>query len=123
MAPFVTSKRVQRSTVIRYFVSILVPLVALAATIAAKPMFGGKAPLTFFTLGVVAAAAFGGGGPGLTATILSVALVRFLFPDAIFGLLLAQSSLVSFAVLGIAVSVVLEKYRRANAELRQAKAH
>src|SRR5580698_495087 len=123
MAPIVMLKRVQRSTVVRYAVSIALVLFALALTILTKPLFGGKAPLTFFTLGVIAAAAFGGFGPGMLNTLLSVAIVRFLFPDKIFSLLLAQSSLLSFAALGVVVSVVLEKFRGTNAELQQAKAH
>ncbi|MGD1098196.1 MAG: ATP-binding protein [Bryobacteraceae bacterium] len=117
------SKRVQRSTVIRYSVSVLLVLFALALTILAKPLFGGKAPLTFFTLAVLGAAAIGGLGPGITTTLLSLGLIRFLFPDQIFSLLLAQSSLLSFVVLGFIVSLVLEKFRRTNAELQQAKAH
>src|SRR5271168_1611266 len=123
MARFVMPKRVQRSTVIRYSVSVALALLALALTILAKPLFGGRAPMTFFVLGVIAAAAFGGVGPGITTTILGVSIVRFLFPDKIFSLLLEQSSLVSFAVLGLIVSVVLEKFRRTNLALEQAKAH
>jgi light-regulated signal transduction histidine kinase (bacteriophytochrome) len=117
------SKRIQRSTVVRYSVSVLLVLVTLTLTVVTRPLFGGKAPLIFCTLGVIAAAAFGGAGPGMLNTILSVAIVRFLFPDKIFSLLLAQSSLLSFAILGVTVSVVFEKFRRTNAELHQAKAH
>lgn len=52
-----------------------------------------------------------------------VGTVWFLFPDKIFSLLLAQStSLVSFAVLGTAVSFVFARFHKSNSELQQAKA-
>jgi signal transduction histidine kinase len=121
MALVVMPKRVLRTLLVRYGTSVLFTLLALFLTIIAKPLFGGKAPLTFFTLGVVGAASIGGLGPGLLATALSAGTVRFLFPDSIFTLLLAQSSLFSFAVLGITVSLVFARFHKANSELQQAK--
>src|SRR5271166_4393573 len=85
---------------------------ALLLTMAIRPLFDGKAPLTFFILAVVIAAAYGGLWMGLLATALSLVVTGFLFEHAILLLVWSQSSLVLFAVLGFAISIILELLHR-----------
>jgi signal transduction histidine kinase len=101
----------------RYFVSILLVLAAAFLTIAIVPFFQGKAPLTFYTIAVIVAAAYGGLGPGLLATALAVILLLLPFQSETFFFVSTHSSLTAFAVVGIAVSVLMEKQRRSNAAL------
>jgi K+-sensing histidine kinase KdpD len=97
----------------RYSVSVLSVLTASILTNAIEPFFGGKAPLFFFTVAVILSAAYGSIGPGLLATALSIGILLSLFPHEIFVLALAHSSLtvslMLFAVIGVAVSIVTGK--------------
>ena len=111
------ARRVQRSDLKRYLFSIILVLAATALTIAIKPLFAGKAPLVFFTIAVILAAAYGGLGTGLLATALSVCLAFYLFQERVFPLVMAQSSLTLFAVIGIAIALVVGKLRELNAAL------
>jgi light-regulated signal transduction histidine kinase (bacteriophytochrome) len=90
---------------------------------AIRPLVGGAAPLTFFVLAVVLAAAYGGLWTGLLATLLSLVVTGLLFKHAVILLALSQSSLVLFAALGFAISLVLELLHRAKAEVARAKNH
>jgi signal transduction histidine kinase len=113
--------RVQRSDLKRYLVSILLVLAATVLTIAIKPLFAGKAPLVFFTISVILSAAYGGVGTGLLATALSLGIAFSLFQDRVFPLVLAQSSLALFAVIGIAIAIVVGKLRGLNAALTDSR--
>ena len=95
----------------RFVVSILLVLLASILTLAIRPLFDGKSPLLFFTIAVLLAAGYGGALQGLLATALSLGIALTLFRDHILVLALAHSSLALFAVLGVAVSVVLGKLR------------
>jgi light-regulated signal transduction histidine kinase (bacteriophytochrome) len=91
-------------------------------TFLVQPIFGGKAPLTFFTIAVVVSAAYSGLWAGLLTTFLSVVMVGWLFQESVFLLARSQSSLALFAVLGVAISGVLQLLHRTNAKLVAARA-
>jgi len=102
-------------------ISALLVGVASGLTIAIQPLFDGRAPLLFFTIAVILAAGSGGTAQGLLATGLSLGVALALFHDRIVMLVLAQSSLTLFAVLGVVVSIVLGKLNRANQALSQSR--
>ena len=94
---------------------------AIAIAAAIRPLFGGRVPQTIFTIAVFAAATYGGLLPGLLATALSTAAIGGLFPDSVFALVPIQTSLATFAVLGVVISLVLDQFRRNSAALRRSK--
>jgi light-regulated signal transduction histidine kinase (bacteriophytochrome) len=94
---------------------------AILLTFAIRPIFGGKAPLVFFTIAVVLSAAFDGLWPGVFTTLLSVVMAGWLFQQSIVVLALTQSSLVLFAVLGVTISGIINLVHRANAEVVAAR--
>ena len=112
-------RKPQRRDMKRYGISVLSVIVATIVTLAAEPMFGGKAPLFFFTVAVILSAAYGL-GPGLFATALSVGSVLLLFNE-IFTLVLANSSLILFAIVGIGISIGMGRLHKTNAALLRAK--
>jgi signal transduction histidine kinase len=106
----------------RYAVPILLVVAATVLTFAIQPLFGGKAPLTFFTIAVVLSAVYGGMWAGFFSTLLSVVMVGWLFQQPAFLLVRSQSSLVLFAVLGFAISSIMQILHRTNAKLASARA-
>jgi signal transduction histidine kinase/ActR/RegA family two-component response regulator len=64
---------------LRYFVAIAATAVAFAARFLLKSSLGDVAPLLLFTLSVMVSAWFGGLGPGLLATALSLLLGDYFF--------------------------------------------
>jgi signal transduction histidine kinase len=110
------------SPITRYAVPILLVVAATVLTFAIQPLFGGKAPLTFFTIAVVLSAVYGGMWAGFFSTLLSVVMVGWLFQQPAFLLVRSQSSLVLFAVLGFAISSIMQILHRTNAKLASARA-
>jgi K+-sensing histidine kinase KdpD len=98
------------------FVAVAVPL-----TFAIRPLFGGRAPLLFFTIAVVLSTAYVGLWAGLFATLLSVLLAAWLFEQSIFSLALSQSSLVLFASLGTTIRAIIHLLQRAKAKVEAAR--
>src|SRR5579862_7826198 len=113
-------RRIQQTETKHYSVSVLLVLAATLLTLVIQPFFGGKAPLVFFTIAVILASAYGGLGAGLAATVLSLGVALVFFQDHVFALVMAQSSLALFAVLGVAIAMVVGKLRGLNADLRAA---
>ena len=111
----------QRSDLKPYWVPIVSVITAAILTVAIEPFFGGKAPLFFLTIAVILSAAFGGMSAGLLATALSVGVVLSVLRNEIFILVLAHSSLLLFAVVGIAISLFIGKLRSVNTALIQAR--
>ena len=111
----------QRSDLKLYWVSIVSVITAAVLTVAIEPFFDGKAPLFFLTIAVILSAAFGGMAAGLLATALSVGVVLSVLRDKVFILVLAHSSLALFAVVGIAISLVIGKLRTMNTALIRAR--
>jgi signal transduction histidine kinase/CheY-like chemotaxis protein len=64
---------------LRYFVSVAATAVAFAARFLLKSSLGNVAPLLMFTLSVMVSAWYGGLGPGLLATALSLLLGDYFF--------------------------------------------
>jgi signal transduction histidine kinase/PAS domain-containing protein len=67
---------VRRSTLIRYGAAVLFVLIALLVTMAARPYIS-QVVFIFFWPAVIGAAMFGGVGPGLLSSFLSVALADY----------------------------------------------
>ncbi len=111
----------RRSGLTRYAASVLLVLTATVLTLAVKPVFDGKAPLFFFTIAVLLSSAYGGIRTGLLAVALSVGITFSLFKNHVVILAMSQSSLTLFAVIGVAISVVIGKLRGLNAALIQAR--
>jgi signal transduction histidine kinase len=104
-----------------YVLSILLVGVAIPLTFAIRPVFGGKAPLTFFIMAVLLSAAYDGLWAGVLTTLVGVVIVGWLFQESVFLLARSQSSLVLFAVLGVAISVIMQVLHRTNAKLAAAR--
>ena len=105
----------------RYAISVLLVGLAIPLTFAIQPMFGGRAPLTFFTIAVVLSAVYAGVWGGVFATFLSLAIAGWLFHQAIFLLVLPQTSLIVFTILGVTLSAIIQLLHRANAKLAAAR--
>jgi len=104
-----------------YVMSILLVGVAIPLTFAIRPVFGGKAPLTFFIIAVLLSAAYDGLWAGVLTTLVGVVIVGWLFQESVFLLARSQSSLVLFAVLGVAISFIMQVLHRTNAKLAAAR--
>jgi signal transduction histidine kinase/ActR/RegA family two-component response regulator len=100
---------------LRYFVAIASTAVAFAARLLLKSALGNVAPLLMFTLSVMVSAWYGGLGPGLLATALSLLLGDYFF--------IAQSvaeRIEEGLFLGIGISIsVLSQARLSLMEKRQ----
>ncbi len=105
-----------------YACSVLSTGAATVLTLAIEPLFHGKAPLFFFTVATIISAAYGGAGPGLLATGLSIAMVLSVFKADVLVLAVAHSSLILFAALGVGISLILGHLRKTNAALASSKA-
>jgi signal transduction histidine kinase len=116
------TRRVRRFDLKRYAVSVLFVCTATTLTIAIKSFFAGKGALVFFTIAVILSAAYGGVVTGLLATTLSLGIILLLFRDHVFiALITAQSSLMLFAAVGVAITIVLGKLKDLNAALIDAR--
>ena len=114
-------QRLKRSSLACYLVSVVLVFIATLLTIAIAKYFGGRAPLIFFVAAVVFSAAYGGLGPGLLATVLSVGIVQAFLNPEMLVLTVAHSNVVLFGVLGIGISLILGRLQMANAALSTAK--
>ncbi len=114
-------ERPQKPALQPYLVAVLLVALATVLSFGIKPLFGGRVPLTGFTLAVILGASYGGLGPGLLATFVSIGIVRLVFQHANFSLLLAQPSLATFGFVGVAISLIVHQLRRSNVALVRAK--
>jgi PAS domain S-box-containing protein len=103
----------------RYVAAVVFVAIAAVGALATARFFGGRAPLFPFTTAVLAAAVFGGLGPGIAATALSVVVVRFWFAGAVSVMPATPGPgmPVFFAVLGVLVSIVTDRLLRGRARL------
>jgi PAS domain S-box-containing protein len=76
------------------------------------PMLTWKAPFVFFILAILVSSRFGGIGPGITATVLSIAVGAYVFVRPPVGLPEAIN-LSLFAVVGVAITLLNGQLRRA----------
>ncbi len=94
---------------------------ATVLSIAARPLFGGKSPLAFFILAVLCATACSGAAQGFLATVLSLGIAAFFFGRELFVVPLAQYTLTLFAVIGVAISIVIGRFRLLNQRLSETR--
>lgn len=100
----------------RVLISLLLVLVATLITLSLRPLFDGKAPLFAFLVAVMVSAAYGGLMMGLLATSACLAMVLgFLKGDLV--VVMAQSGVTLFTILGVASSIIMGKLHSANAAL------
>jgi signal transduction histidine kinase len=116
----------QRSAPARYAVAILLVASAAALRHLVDPLSTTEAPLMLFMLPVTGAAWFGGAGPGILATALSVlvAVYRFMEPSYSFHLM-HQSlwmAIGGFVIEGTAISLFLSHLHRVVRLARQSEA-
>jgi signal transduction histidine kinase len=112
-----------RSILKRYTMGALSPVAASLLTWAIEPWFGGKAPMIFFTLASILAAAYGGRGPGLVATGLSAGLVSLLFNPQLLVMSFAHGSVIVLVVLGVGISLTMGRLQAINTRLARSTEH
>src|SRR5262245_63769878 len=104
----------QPSKSLRYFVAIAATVAAFTARFLLKSALGDVAPLIMFTLSVVVSAWFGGLGPGLLSTGLSLILGDYFF--------IAESAaerIEEALFLGIGISISILSQARLSAEAKR----
>jgi len=116
------ARAIQPSDVKRYGIAALLVMGTVVLELAVRPLFGGRAPLLLFTIAVTVAASYGGLGPGLFATALSIACVEWIFANLVFSLVPIQPSVGFFAALAVGISLIIANFRNRNAALASAKA-
>lgn len=112
-----------RSFIRRYAIVPLVVLCALALRLLLWPVLGPQVPFLFLWPAVMITAWYGGLGPGITATFVSVFAAEFLLLDQRHSLLAGRPETVVaaalFVVLGCIVSSLTARLRHAREEVAQ----
>jgi histidine kinase len=112
------------SWVKRYTAGLTLTGAAILVAMGLRPRLGGQTPLTPFTVAVILSAAYGGAGPGILATAIGAGVVYLLFGGDVISLFPGgQPRIEQFLLVGVLATVVIERFRRANAELNRAKAN
>jgi len=121
--PFAVSKLVRwvRETppnagvVWRYGVAVAAVIAATVIRLAFNPVLGVEAPHVSFALAVIAAAWFGGRGPGLAATLLSTLCADWFFVEPVHTFVIANPEdiwgLVLFAVTAVLIALPVGSLR------------
>jgi signal transduction histidine kinase len=104
-----------------YFLSAVLALSAVALTAALRDFFGGSAVLPLVTVAITLAASFGGLGPGILTTTLSVICLGFLFERSWFVAGTNEPSLWLVGGLGVAISLIVDYFCRRNRAVLAAK--
>jgi signal transduction histidine kinase len=95
---------------LQYFVAIAATAVAFSARFLLTSVLGGVAPLLLFTLSVMVSAWYGGLGPGLLATALSLLLGDYFFVEPIYSFyaknVAERIDLLLFLGTGISISIL-----------------
>jgi signal transduction histidine kinase len=105
----------------RYTVAVIATLLAFMGTDALRH-FVPTPTFLFFIPAVVLAAWYGGAGPGLTATMVSLALIEYLLPIGSFQMthVLHVLDIVAFLTIGGTITIMMEAMRRSR---RLAESH
>ena len=123
LAPRLRFGETARPAVRRYGVALLATLVALGASLLLEPLTAGRIPFLLFVVAVVAAAWYGGLGPSLLATVLSVAAVEVLLLAPKGDLRIHEATdlvaLAVFVAVAVLVSWISGRTRVAHDQLRQ----
>jgi PAS domain S-box-containing protein len=108
---------IARSRLFRYGLPVVAVLLSAVLRLALDPYLTWKAPFVFFIIAILLSARYGGLGPGLTATALSVLVGEYFFVEPRFSFRMESLSdtvnLGLFAVVGIAISVICDQLRTA----------
>ena len=108
---------IDRPAVLRYGVAILALAFAVLVRLPLQSLLGNTTPFLFFFPAIIAAAWYGGLGPGLLATALSAVAANYLFmpPRFSFGVAsLASAVQISlFIGIGVFITVLMERLHRA----------
>lgn len=115
------TKLLRFSKIRAYVAAAFLVLAAAGVDVLVTPLFHGRAPLTMFIIAVALAALYGGLGPGLFATAVSVGCIELLFAKSIVSLLTGQPSVLLFSFFGVGISVLIESFQRRNRSLEHAK--
>jgi signal transduction histidine kinase/CheY-like chemotaxis protein len=110
---------VERRRVLPYFFAILFTLLAFEARTLLSPAFGLGLPFITFYLSISTSAWLGGFGPGVLSTLLSAGTAAYFWlPPAGFGVSSTADiiGLGEFLFIGILVSVLFERLRRARVQ-------
>jgi PAS domain S-box-containing protein len=93
----------------RHGIALMAVVAAATLCLALDPILGSAQTLLVFTLGILAAARFGGREPAILATILTVAVARFFFFDPRYTFAVKQpataAGLVLLALVGVGISL------------------
>lgn len=108
------------SRVIAYLVGLLLVGLATAARIAMTPWIDFRFPFLTFFIAVMAAAWYGGLGPGLTASALSILIANYYFIEPLHQLSTQKAGMLPLTVFAFevaAVSYLAEQSKRKEADL------
>ncbi len=104
-----------RPATLRYGIAVGAVVAATAARWALEPLLGTYSPYLPFALAVIVASRFGGRGPGLTATALSLVSTDYMFLEPRYSFEVAElhtfSGLALFAVVGTIISFLIGQLR------------
>ena len=104
---------------LRYGIALLAVVAALTLRLGLDPVLGKSDELLALTLGILAASHFGGRGPGLLASLLSMALAAFFFVDPRYSLAIANrrdaAALVVLLIAGVVIALSVGRPRRTGA--------
>ncbi len=107
---------------LRYGIALLFVVAALTLRLGLDPVLGKSEEFLVLTLGILAASHFGGRGPGLLASLLSVVLAGFFFVDPRYSLAIANrrdaASLVVLLITGVVIALSVGRPRRTGAPVR-----
>jgi two-component system, LuxR family, sensor kinase FixL len=116
-------ERLRRDTSLRYAVALAAVVAGFASRLALVPLVGDQAPYLFFVPAVLLAAGFGGLGPGVLATCISVPLI-FIFLTSADGVgwpdILNGSA---FTTIGLGATWIGERLRRARQSAAMRETH
>lgn len=105
------------SDVKRYALSAALVVAAAATQVIVNPIFGGASALASFTIAVSLAGLYGGVGPGLLATALSIGTLQVLSAKSLISVPPGEPNILFFGALGIGISVVIENFRSRNRDV------
>jgi K+-sensing histidine kinase KdpD len=110
-----------------YGVAVVAVTSAALARLIVDPIAHEKGPFVFFVFAVVAASLYGGFRGGITAVLLSLAAIDYLFIDPRYTFFIHDPPgdtvlLLLFSALGIALSWLIKRLNRATSRLRHSEA-
>jgi two-component system sensor kinase FixL len=105
-------RQLARQSLVRYGIAPILVAIALAARVLLVPVLHDQVPYLFFVPAILVAAGIGGLGPGLLATVLSLALSFFFIADFPALTLPEIVNAVAFVVIGLGMAWGGEQLQR-----------